>query len=103
MNSVGYLNIILTIIAILLLLNLIDGNDSRNSNPLTVSSSAYAQEQLQNEGIVLYAGPRRDTMKDESFIFYNPKTGDIWVYRNDDLKERYRVSQLGEKLEKIKD
>lgn len=103
MNSNRYLNVILTIIAILLLLNLFGGHDNKNLNPFKIHSSAYAQEQLQTEGIILYAGPRRDTMKDESFIFYNPTTGDLWVYRNDDLKERYRVSKLGEKLEKIKD
>ena len=54
------------------------------------------------DGMTLYAGSRRDTEKDESFIFFDPKTKDIWVYRNEDLKEHYRISKIGDKLEKIK-
>lgn len=53
------------------------------------------------DGITLYAGPRRDTMKDESFIFYDSNTGEIWVYRNEKLKERYQVVQLGEELRRV--
>jgi len=54
-------------------------------------------------GLTLYAAPRRDTMKDESFIFYDAKTGDLWVYRNEKLKKHYRVTTMGQDLEKVKD
>lgn len=52
--------------------------------------------------IALYASPRRDTQKDESFIFFNRETGDLWVYRNEKFKEHYRVGAMGQNLEKVK-
>lgn len=51
--------------------------------------------------IVLYAGPRGDSGNDESFIFYSPKTGDIWVYRNRKLRTRYRLTELGADMERL--
>ena len=51
--------------------------------------------------VVLYAAPRGDSGTDESFIFYNTKTGDIWVYRNKKLRTRYRLTELGADLEKL--
>jgi hypothetical protein len=44
---------------------------------------------------------RKDDHVDESFFFYNPKTGDIWVYQEDKPKEHYQVVALGEKLKKL--
>lgn len=44
---------------------------------------------------------RKDDNVDESFFFYNRKTGDIWVYQEDKPKEHYRVVALGEKLLKL--
>jgi hypothetical protein len=44
---------------------------------------------------------RKDDHVDESFFFYNRKTGDIWVYQEDKPKEHYRVVALGEKLQKL--
>lgn len=51
--------------------------------------------------VVLYAAPRGDSGTDESFIFYNSRTGDLWVYRNRKLRERYRLTELGADLEKV--
>jgi hypothetical protein len=51
--------------------------------------------------VVLYAAPRGVDGSDESFIFYNTKTGDIWVYRDRKLRDRYRLTELGEDLEKV--
>lgn len=53
--------------------------------------------------IILYAGPREDTVIDESFIFYNKRTGDLWVYRNAKFRVHYRVRNMGQDLEKVKD
>lgn len=50
---------------------------------------------------VVYAGVRRDTEKNESFIFVNPKTGDIWVYEDTKVKEHYRLIAVGQDLQKI--
>ena len=52
--------------------------------------------------VVLYATPLGETGSHESFIFYDSKTGDIWVYRDRKLRDRYRLTQLGADLEKVK-
>jgi len=64
---------------------------------------AQAQQTGPFDGLTLYAGPRRDTYKNESFIFVNSRTGDIWVYRDTKLKQHYRIVEMGQELEKIKD
>lgn len=61
---------------------------------------AFAQETGLAD-VVLYAGPRGDSGTDESFIFYNAKTGDIWVYRNRKLRVRYRLAELGADMERL--
>lgn len=53
------------------------------------------------QGVTVFAGPRRDTEKDESFIFVSA-TGEIWVYRNEKFEEHYRVTKMGAPLEKVK-
>ena len=53
------------------------------------------------ESYQFIAQHRKDDHVDESFFFYNPKTGDIWVYQEDKPKEHYRVLSLGEKLKKL--
>ena len=53
------------------------------------------------EGIQFTPQHRKDDHVDESFFFYNSKTGDIWVYQEDKPKEHYRVVSLGEKLTKL--
>lgn len=68
-----------------------------------VSPAFALQVEEGTQEMVLYAAPRRDTMKDESFIFYNKKTGDLWVYRNEKFKEHYMFRSMGQDLEKIKD
>lgn len=55
------------------------------------------------DGLTLYATSIRETDKEASFIFVNSRTGDIWVYRNKDLKEHYRITEVGKKLEDVKD
>jgi len=64
-------------------------------------SPVFAQD-MGSQDLVLYANSRRDTDKDVSFIFYDKKTGDLWVYRNEDFKEQYKVKSMGDNLEKIK-
>jgi hypothetical protein len=51
---------------------------------------------------IVYAAPRGDGGSQESFIFVNPKTGDIWVYENRNVKEHYRVAAVGRKLDEVK-
>jgi hypothetical protein len=66
-------------------------------------AAAYAQQAppiLQDH--VLYAAPRGEDGTSESFIFANPRTGDIWVYENQNVKEHYRVVAVGQKLEQLK-
>jgi len=53
------------------------------------------------EGIQFTPQHRKDDHVDESFFFFNPKTGDIWVYQEDKPKEHYRVVSMGEKLQKL--
>ena len=60
---------------------------------------AWAQQAVDPD-VVLYAGPR-ESSSDESFIFHNSKTGDIWVYKDHKLKNHYRLRTLGEDLEKV--
>lgn len=54
-----------------------------------------------SQDFVHYVNLRRDTDKDVSFIFYDKKTGDLWVYRNRDFKEQYKVKGMGQDLEKV--
>ena len=53
------------------------------------------------EGYQFIAQHRKDDHVDESFFFYNPKTGDIWIYQEDKPKEHYQVVAIGEKLKKL--
>lgn len=53
-------------------------------------------------GIVLFAAHRRDTDNQQGFIFFDQKTGDIWVYDNQNPKEHYRVGQMGQPMQKLK-
>ena len=68
---------------------------------LLVIPSVAAQEASGVTGFELQAGLRRDTDKNEGFIFYNAKTGDIWVYEDAVVKEHYRVAQVGQNLVKV--
>jgi hypothetical protein len=63
--------------------------------------AAEAQAAPALEGFQFTAQHRKDDHVDESFFFYNPKTGDIWVYQEDKPKEHYRVVSIGEKLQKL--
>ena len=54
-------------------------------------------------GYSLYPSPRKDTDKNESFIFVNQETGDIWIYMDANPREHYRFKKIGEPLEKVKD
>ena len=62
---------------------------------------AEAQAASALESYQFIAQHRKDDHIDESFFFYNPKTGDIWVYQEDKPKEHYRVVTMGEKLQKL--
>jgi len=64
-------------------------------------SATEAQTASSLEGYQFTPQHRKDDHVDESFFFYNPKTGDIWVYQEDKPKEHYRVVALGEKLQKL--
>jgi len=64
--------------------------------PATKAQSAMALENFQ-----FTAQHRKDDHVDESFFFYNVKTGDIWIYQEDKPKEHYRVVAIGEKLQKL--
>jgi hypothetical protein len=63
--------------------------------------AVQAQVSPSLEGLQFTAQHRKDDQKDESFFFYSPKTGDIWVYQEDKPKEHYRVISVGEKLKKL--
>jgi hypothetical protein len=66
-------------------------------HPVTIE----AQSAPSLEGIQFTPQHRKDDHVDESFFFYNSKTGDIWVYQEDKPKEHYQVVTLGEKLKKL--
>jgi hypothetical protein len=54
-------------------------------------------------GLTLYAYHRdSNDQKDQGFIFFDQKSGDIWVYDNENAKEHYRVKAMGQKLEVVK-
>jgi hypothetical protein len=63
--------------------------------------TAEAQAAPALEGYQFTPQHRKDDHVDESFFFYNPKTGDIWIYQEDKPKEHYRVVAIGEKLQKL--
>jgi hypothetical protein len=63
------------------------------------TAEAQAASALENYSFM--AQHRKDDHVDESFFFYNAKTGDIWVYQEDKPKEHYRVVTVGQKLEKL--
>jgi hypothetical protein len=65
----------------------------------TPTTEAQAVSTLESYSFT--AQHRKDDHVDESFFFYNAKTGDIWVYQEDKPKEHYRVVALGEKLQKL--
>lgn len=71
---------------------------------LAVQHLAFAPVQAQTMvgDFALFAGVRRDTEKNQSFIFHNPKTGDIWVYEDAKVTDHYRIGKVGQDLEKIK-
>ena len=71
---------------------------------LAVEHLAFAPVQAQTTvgDFALFAGVRRDTEKNQSFIFHNTKTGDIWVYEDAKVTDHYRIGKVGEDLEKIK-
>ena len=63
-----------------------------------------AQQQEQQgpaEGLTLYAYHRRASHVKQGFIFYNVRTGDIWVYDDKNAKEHYRVTEMGQDMEKL--
>lgn len=62
---------------------------------------AQAQAAPALESFQFTAQHRKDDHVDESFFFYNPKTGDIYIYQEDKPKEHYRVVSIGEKLQKL--
>jgi hypothetical protein len=64
-------------------------------------SATEAQATSALEGFQFTPQHRKDDHVDESFFFFNPKTGDIWVYQEDKPKEHYRVITIGEKLQKL--
>ena len=47
----------------------------------------------------MYPSSRKDTDKNESFIFVNQETGDIWVYRDANPKEHCRLKKVSEPLD----
>jgi hypothetical protein len=71
---------------------------------LAVEHLAFAPVQAQTMvgDFALFAGVRRDTEKNQSFIFHNPKTGDIWIYEDAKVTDHYRIGTVGKDLEKIR-
>lgn len=70
---------------------------------MTVGSPPRAMAQVTGGvfgGYTLSASPRKDTDKNESFIFVNQETGDIWIYMDANPREHYRFKKIGEPLEK---
>jgi len=67
-----------------------------------VAPPAIAQDGIGVASLTLYASARKDTEKDESYIFFDQKTGDIWVYRNESFEKHLKVGKMGDPLTKIK-
>ena len=64
-------------------------------------SPIFAQDSGSND-LILYANSAKDTDKWQSFIFYDKKTGDLWVYSDEKFKEHYKFVGVGQDLQKIK-
>jgi hypothetical protein len=63
----------------------------------------YAMPAQGTSGLTLYAYHRDgNDQKDQGFIFFDQKSGDIWVYDNENVKEHYRVKAMGQALEVVK-
>lgn len=75
---------------------------------VVVSLSQPSNAKAQTSGGVfgaysLYPSQRKDTEKNNSFIFVNQETGDIWVYIDANPHKHYRFKKIGEPLESVKD
>ncbi len=67
---------------------------------VTSPEPAYAESPVPRN-VELYAMPRGSEGKNESFIFYNEKTGDIWVYRDFKFRDHYQLKELGKNMDQI--
>jgi hypothetical protein len=65
-------------------------------------TDVVAQQSQSSSAVTMYAYHRKDTDKDQGFIFFDAKSGDIWVYDNENVKEHYKVGTLGANLTKVK-
>ena len=73
--------------------------------PSLLTKTVQAAESVgPGQGYTVYAGPRgRGTQENETFVFYNEASGDIFVYHNEEMKKHYRLRRVGQDLQKIGD
>jgi hypothetical protein len=101
MNSVKYLNILLTVIALLLSIILINQfTSSRNHGSFGFQNVAYAQSKSESSDIIFYPVGNQEVRR---LVLYDMKTGTIYDYGSDGfLENTWVIGRAGEKIQKKK-
>ena len=63
---------------------------------------AVAQANQSMSNIMFSANGRRDTDKNECYIFFDPVKSELWFYRDEKCERHLRLNELGKPLEEIK-
>lgn len=63
---------------------------------------AEAQAGATLSGLIFQAGGRRDTDKNETYVFFDPTKGEIWFYRDEKCEKHLKVVAMGEPLQSLK-
>ena len=73
-----------------------------NVPSLSTKTVQAAESVAPGQGYTMYARPRgRGTQENETFIFYNEASGDIFVYHNEEMSKHYRLRRIGQDLQKV--
>ncbi len=101
MNSQKYSHIVLTLIAVLLVLNvLVSLSSPRASFPFELAHRAYAQTQSSSGDIVFYPVGNQDVRR---LVIFDKHSNTIYSYDTDgELENIWVLGKTGEKIQKTK-
>ncbi|GAB4326041.1 MAG: hypothetical protein Kow0074_20170 [Candidatus Zixiibacteriota bacterium] len=64
---------------------------------------AIAQTSVDMSTLMFSANGRRDTDKNECYIFFDPAQRELWFYRDEKCEKHLRITELGQPLEDVKE